>query len=335
MAYQTGTSTNLSDLISDLMTFAVANGWTQDELDTASSPREAALHKGDVWVSFAWTTTPSHLSVHQALGYTGGNRAGTHPDDSGNGYNGPGTQTDANILTERCVNAIGDGPFTYHFFENDASPAYIHVAVETAVAGVWRHFGFGEIVKFGGADWVGGEYCYGHFKSNNSPTVNTESTLLDGGFNGGNTSLTSGLRGATLHLEDFPGQPVGSKWGNVTGADADPLNDTGGTGRTNVIGGHRGSMVSRMFAHFSAGNTSGLIPMVPVDVWQLDRTANRIVYLGHVEDVRGVNIDDFAAGQEVTIGSDVWVLFPTSKKSTVNDTDRSYNAGIAYRKVTA
>src|SRR5688572_20057681 len=120
MAYQTGTASSLSDLMSQLNTFAVANGWTSDELDTASSPREMAIHKGSIYVSFAWTTTPLHLSVHQALGYTGGNRAGTHPDDSGNGYNGPSTQTDVNILTERCVNNINNGPYTYYFFENDA-----------------------------------------------------------------------------------------------------------------------------------------------------------------------------------------------------------------------
>ena len=51
-------------------------------------------------------------------------------------------------------------------------------------------------------------------------------------------------------------------------------------------------------------------------------------------DARGINIRNFASKQEVTVGSDTWVLFPISKRTTAASTDTSYYSGVAYKKVT-
>ena len=93
MAFSTNTAADLNALMTALDTFAVANGWTSDEINTAGG--ESAMHRNSVWVSFKRaTSSPTNLSVYQALGYGGTPGAGT--DDSGNGYNGPSAWSDSN-----------------------------------------------------------------------------------------------------------------------------------------------------------------------------------------------------------------------------------------------
>jgi hypothetical protein len=50
-------------------------------------------------------------------------------------------------------------------------------------------------------------------------------------------------------------------------------------------------------------------------------------------DVRGVNIDQFEAGDERVIGGDTWVMFPAFRKGTTgSDTSATKHQGIMYKK---
>lgn len=319
MAYQTGTATDLDDLVSKLFTFATANGWTSDQLDTTNN--QAALHRNNVYVSFRWSTAaPNNLGVYQALGYTGGNQPGTHPNDSGNGAV---SGTDATIANERYV-ALGNGPFpSYAFF---LGTGYIHVVVEKSTD-VFRHFGFGELVKFGN-NWTGGEYCYGmHFTSGN-PVDATATLLLDGLGSG---SLRP--RCATVHVEGLPGQGGTGKWGGVSGLTTAPGNDTAGVAQVNIIGGFRSGPIARQFGVYKGGSAGGLIPTYPIGIFYLNVAGTNAYYLGYQPDARALNIESFAAKDEVTIGSDVWQVFPAGQKTSSITNDRTYNQGICYKKV--
>jgi hypothetical protein len=318
MAFSTGTATDITALITALNTFAVANGWTSDLLPSVT-PGQMAMHRNNIYVSFRWaTSSPTHLGVYQALGYTGGNQPGQHPNDSNNGAV---TGTDATLLTERCVSSLGNGPFTYWFFEQDV---YIHVVVE-ATADVFKHFGMGTLVKTG--DWTGGEYAYGHYDvSATSARITTNTFLLDGIYN--ETNATSKMRAATLHVEGLPAQGGTGKWGQVTGSSVAPGNDTAGVLRVSIHGGFRGGPTATPFGRFAAGLASGEIPMYPIEVYYWDITNARAYYLGYMPDVRGVNIKNFAARQVVTIGSDQWYFFPSAQKVT----GVTQNQGIAYRR---
>lgn len=325
MAYETGTATNLADLMTKLDTFAVANGWTSDQLSTGTG--QSALHKGSVYVSFRWNTgTPLVLGIYQALGYTGGNQPGQHPNDSGNGAV---SSTNTVLDDERCVGDIGNGAFpSYFFFEQDSGPAYIHVVVEISTD-VFRHFGFGNIEKFG--DWTGGEYVYGQFKTTTGATSNNNTNLLDGLFLGG----ASRERSATLHCEGLPGQAGTSKWGDVSDNTTNPANDTAGNTRIMIHGGFRGGPIARHFGFLAPGSTSGFVPQYPIGLFYRDFTNSNAYFLGFQPDVRGINIRFFVPKEEVTIGSDVWVMFPASQKSTAATANASLYLGVAYKKVTA
>lgn len=325
MAFSTGTASTLANLITALDTFITANGWTQDQLNTGSG--QAAWHRTasgvSLYISVRWSTaTPNHLGIYQALGYTGGNQPGQHPNDSGNGAV---SGTDATLDDERHVNALGNGPFTYWFFEQDY---YVHVVVESS-ADVFKHFGFGAISKFG--DWTGGEYCYGHYKVSNGAVAVSDTLLLDGLFD--DTTSTQESRAATLHLEGLPNQVGSGKWGNIWARTTGAENDSAAVAKVNIQGGFRGGPTATQFARYSAGSSSGGIPMYPIELYYRDVANLRVYYLGYMKDVRGLNIRNFAARQVVTIGADDWYIFPSQQKSTGAATATgTFNQGIAYRR---
>jgi hypothetical protein len=344
MAYETGSATNLGDLITKLDTFLVANGWTQDDLDdgaTVASEGLAAWNKNSIYVSVKWNaTTPLHLGIHQALGHTPGNDPGAHPNDSGNGYNGVNPYLSTNIETERCVNEIGDGPYaSYHFFEQDSGPAYVHVVVEIQ-SEIFRHFGWGELDKFN--DWTGGEYCYGHFQQHTTTTsintaINNQNSLLIDGIFAATTAVAA--KAATIHAEGLPHQGASEKWlaglGGVS-ADGDvDFQDTSGQDKRIAFGGARGGPIMWPLGNFRSDISTGHIPLIPMAIFTRDFTNEFAYFLGQIADVRAVNMFNFASGQEVTIGSDTWVLFPQARRTEDNVFSRTYYAGLAYKKVTA
>lgn len=325
MAYQAGTATSIADLFTQLSTFAVANGWTQDY---ASTDR-MFLSRNNVYVSFRWaTTSPAHVGIYQALGFiNSATQPGSHTNDSGQGAIG---STDAILDDGRNVRLV-NSTMRYWFFEEDV---YIHVVAETTT-GTFRQFGFGELVKFG--TWTGGEYAYGDKVTTVNDalaTADTGSFLLDGraGYVVGATRTAIQPYVASLHCESLPGQAASSKWGLVWSGSTPTTNDRGGNSRVFVLGGFRSGMIATSFARFSASPTNGLLPMYPIQLFY--RNSTNAYPLGYMEDVRGVNIANFVGGDEITVGADTWVLFPTLQKGTTAGTyGASRNQGIAYRKV--
>lgn len=321
--FATGTASTLASLVTTLDTFLVANGWTQDLLNTGAG--KAAWHRTATGVSLyfgvRWdTTSVSNLGIYQALGFT--DPPGTDTTDSGNGAN---SSVNATIAGQRHVNALGNGPFTYWFFEQDY---YVHVVVESA-ADVFKHFGCGAIDKAG--DWTGGEYAYGHYKVSTGAVASGDTLLLDGLFT--DTGSTNEARAATLHLEGLPAQPGTSKWANIWAATSGASNDTAGNAKVNVQGGFRGGPTATQWARYSAGSYSGGIPLYPIELYYRDTANLRVYYLGSMKDVRGVNIRNFGAREIVAYGGDDWYLFPTQQKNTgTATTTGTFNQGIAYRR---
>lgn len=333
MAFETGTATDLDDLFTKLLTFAVANGWTQNEGVSADRP---ALSKGSTFVQFRYDgTSPAarrSVGVFQALGYINSSTApGAHTNDSGNGAGGASV-TDASIALQRCIVRMGNGPFIgYWFFENNASPSYIHCVVEIAT-NEFRHFGFGEISKFG--NWTGGEYVYGHHLD--SGVVATRSTnasvLLDGLY----TPSSNTRRAATIRAEGLPGQAAGSRWGQVWASIGVLPNDTAGNAKIAVQGGFRGGPTAQVWGNFNGASDTGLVPMYPITLWYVDLTNSRVYYLGAMADVRGVNIRNFAPKDTIAIGADTWYIFPTSiRTDNTALAENSGYQGIAYKRIDA
>ena len=327
MAFQTGSSTDLADLIADLSTFLTANGWTEDERDNTGG--DFAFSKNSIFVSGRWdTTSPSIISLHQATAFVStATLPGDHTGDSGNGYNTSSSHTNANLDGERHVDLASDGPYAYWFFEQDSGPAYIHIVVEISTD-VFVHFGFGEINKIG--NWVGGEYLYGNRHTGSSELLTTSTWLFDGHFQ--SITSTDEQMAATIRLASgLPNQGT-AVWGQIWGRNANIPNDTAGNPKALVVGGFRSSLVAVPFGLFSGSKTTGHIPMYSIPATYWDQGSNHVYALGFLPDVRGINIRNFAPADIVTIGGEQWYIFPAKLRDTATVTNATGFSGIAYRR---
>lgn len=320
MAYETGTASSQQDLLDKLKTFAVAQGWTQDEFDTTN--KRLSIHKGTVFVQFRWDAADS-IAIYHSLGFTGGNAPGNHPNDSGNGLTGTGT-----INAQRRISAIGNGPYpAYYFF---AGTNYIHVVLEF-VAGRYRHASFGELIKTG--VWTGGEYAAGFHWGSLAAQVDdlgnvVHYALVDWRNNADN------LLACTVHAEGFPGQAVGGKWGVVINSNTTG-NDRAGVLRLTLIGGVREGFLQNALGWLRANPANGFIPMIPLEIYyRRALTPEHWFKFGYVPDIKQVNMFFLNPAEEFTVGADVWKVFPWARKQFLqNDTEESGSMAFAYKKV--
>lgn len=337
MAESTGSATGLEDLMSKFLTWvATVSGWTVDEsIGTVSSGRQCAIHKGNLYVQFRWNTaSPNSIAMYQSTGYTGGNRSGTHPGDSNNGYNTDTATTEGVITGERCIQTMGNTAMPNYWFYTNAAGDYLHCVVEIATD-TFRHFGCGNLEKFG--DWdtmTGGEYAYGQTGTDLSGPVQTGGNiLLDGGANLSTTVNAMQDRAPTMRLAGAPGQGGSSVWANVWGnRTVTENNDTAGNARVTCIGSARGGLVGSALGWLPAGNTSGLAPTLPINVVYVNKATSpfHIYLLGFMKDVRSVHLKYFAPRDTFVLGGDTWRVFPTIRRVEASGVGNTAFQGWAY-----
>jgi hypothetical protein len=331
MSYQTGTATSQQDFLDKMLTFLTANGWTQDDWDTTN--KELAFHITSptaVYISMRWdaTATTGGISIHHALGYTGGNTPGNHPNDSGNG-----AKSGTPITTQRRLDRIGNGPFENHWFFTDDS-SYAHVVLEYA-PGLYRHMSFGKLEKVG--SWTGGEYACGHVWDDSDSGIDAPADSRHHvPFDARNTNAYN--VGCTVHGESFPNEPdVDTKWLVLWAGETSVSNDSDGNPRMQGIGGVRDGFLQNALGRIRANPNNGYVPLIPIQCWYRVNfvTPDDWRLLGYAPDMRIVNIGNMEPGDEFTVGSDTWKVFPWVRKQYNQDnTDESWNAGFAYKKTT-
>ena len=246
MAYQTGSSTTIENLMTQLSTFLQANGWTEDFV-TLGDPGRMGLSKNGIFVAFQWTeaTDGGTLAIYQNLSNDDSTEVWNSTGDSGNGQP---SATASQFDSSRSLAIIAGPHAAYHFFEQDSGPAYIHIVLEVQT-NRFRHFGFGEIEKIG--DWQGGEYCY---SQNYSTAIghqdNPRSNQHLIGFDGGAAGVGNG-RYATMHIRDQPEQVAADRWGNIGNATGFPAGtDRAGNDRLPLIGSTRGGITAPYMSQF-------------------------------------------------------------------------------------
>ncbi len=312
--YYSGSYGDQDALIVALDAALVAEGWTQDELDTVTNNR-AAWHIGNLYVSASWNGTD--LLLYQALGYTGGNAPGAHPNDSGSSHR---------------VRDIGNAGGDYHFFTNDGTGVdFLHAVIEYS-PGFYRHFSMGNLIKNG--TWTGGEYLAGSEWDQgagiDSPAGGGHSTLFDGAVN-------AGAQAATVHMEGFPNISASSKWG-ISHTGAAVGNDTAGVARYRALGGMRKGWFVQPIGRMDPTSSSEFIPGAPSEVVAIDPTYTTLehrYWLGELPLLFVGSIAGFSVEDEVSIGAETWKCFPFARKAYVASSgiEQSGNAGIWYRKV--
>lgn len=332
MAFQTGTTATIDILMSTLSTFLQANGWTQDHF-TSGDPGRCGFSKNGVFVAFQWTdaTDGGTLAIYQNTSNDDTTSVWLSTGDSGVGE---ASTTASAFDGDRCVNQFA-GPHTgYWFFEQNASPAYCHVVVEVD-AGRYRHFGFGEIEKIG--DWSGGEYAYGHFWSQAVASIDNPPGAAHS-FHMDSAAGSAAAYSATLRVTGMPEQVADplSEWARVNVPAAYPDGtDRAGNNRGRVLGGMRGGWSATHLARLRASVLTAFKPIIPLPLFwtQTAGAPDAYYFLGSVPDTREVNIGNIAPGETFSIGGETWYVFPWVRKQFLtNNTEESWNGGVAYRR---
>ena len=339
MARETGTASSLEDLVEKLKIFAAGlatTPWTVDDWDPTNN--RLTIHRGSCYVSFRWANSGYQLGIYQSLGWTTSQDAHLHPDDSGNG------QTSTPITTGRRVNlttgaggtdagSANAGPYTsYDFFASEGATPTIYVKVET-VNNLFRHFGFGHLVKYN--DFTGGEFAFGHYHNpaGGSGVADPKSIyhnfLLDG-F--GNNVADQ----ATMHLEGFPGQAVGGKWGVFYNTHTSIGNDRAGVARLQLFGGARSGLYGYALGWIRASQSNAHKLLIPIGVLLRSTAAapHTWRWLGEMPDIALINMHFYAPGDEIVVGgTDTYVVYPWVRKQKIvaSSAEESWNAGVAYR----
>lgn len=319
MAFQTGTATNLDDLIDKLRLFLSAQGWTIDKwvAPTGGFDAELYVHKGNVYVSMSTnelTTTQTYHSVLQLIqrpylylylntGFNGANLV----------YQQPGFNTGATSFPAYSNWLLG--PMTaYYFFEDDT---YCHIVVET-IPGEYVHFGFGEVEKLGTYNW--GTYVYGTDWQQGSSTIDSpissqHVTPFAGGL-GESTTLCSKI------MHDIEGANVLYRFSSSAGT-------------LRAIGPGRFGQAEDV-TQIGPNDFNGLTALgMP---WVHTIAASSLFRpVGQLKDMRPINVQAFTPGQTISIGGDTWYIFPLVTKKDPTITDDLPNSGWygwAFRQVT-
>ncbi len=335
MAFTNQLTTNTADLISKLNTFLSANGWTTHHVPASGEFAAEKNPSGSTWITMAvqWdTSTPRNLGIYQWHGatYNSGASPWAQNNDSGNGAASTSNATISG--NRRAFLGTAGAPQEFWAFEDDD---YCHVVVRYDTDS-YTHFGFGLLHKFN--DWTGGEYCYGQEwtdVSSNCAVQTNCSLLLDGLAADASPITNMEERSATLHIEGMTEQAGSEIWGVAMGNQnsANLGTDRGANDRIHILGGFRAGLLVPHFGQFAGTVARGLVPMYPILVAYWNRTNADITPLGTMQDVRGVSMRNFAAGDEITVGGDTWVVFPSRKRADAVASGTSVYQGIAYKQV--
>lgn len=277
MAYSTGTANNPTDLLQQLATFAAAHGWTIDRNASYSGNYWMALHNGGAYFNFATEATAKSFLVCGATGYSG---AAT-----------PSTQAGT---SPQATYTIGlTGPYTaYYFF---SGTTYLHIVIEVN-AGVFMSIMIGKLPATGGitdaqyvqgVSWgvVGGAPDQVPYPYNNGPFF-------------ANCYAAINLIGATVDSV--------FRWFQAPQQQVAPLRYQAPI----TAGGILNSLILR-----SPNTFNGLTPLLPVPIFLERAVGNIYSFAGMVPDFRVINILNVNPKDEITIGSNVWKLFPVCAKT--------------------
>lgn len=332
MAYQTGTSTDVNDLLDKLRLFAIAQGWTANRWATVGSGRELCIQKGSSYFNFrSWsnetmlvngTSTAGKygITMNGSDGYSAGAGWDTQP-----GYPVRGSATGGDQAHVMFPLVTTTGPFpAYHFFAPDSKTLYAEVEITT---GTFLRFGCGSLDLFNPSAPGGGRFCYaatgGHV---------TNST-------GAAAWLGSDVDNSSYHVEyvpfraaDYNTSNAGFPFGSMVRVAFSSFDNWAGSGRSMTVAGlpmacQGGGCHDKVLREYSPNMLNGVGLLLP-NIVSLNIGDEYLSPIGVVPGMRYMDMTNYLPGDEFTLGSDTWKVFPWYQKGGL-----SLQRGIAYLKV--
>lgn len=324
MPYQTGAASSPTDLIQKLITFLVANGWTQDMSQAEGSGWRVHAHLSSNYVhlrsamneSTIWQQSyaVAHYAVHMYLG------TGFNGSNAWNAQN-----TGAPIGTASNPMGVGmklsAGPFSNYYFFCDSGGDNVAVVVERT-PGLFVHLGWGSSLAKAGT-WTGGAYFFGSSSGYYTPYpagANTPGFTSTSDCPGVNADHVGGaVTFVRADVDAFTGKWIGIF--NQSG-----VADTGATGKQGDSSVYATNLSMRSnfpvlasqaytyhFQNMQTSNQDGRANLLPIYLWALrDSTTTGFSLLGSIPNVFCSNAvgHGFSNADEYLIGATTYKVFP-------------------------
>ena len=313
-------------LIDAICSFAVSNGWTEERNALVGGNRTATIRlTGVTDYVHLFNTNTTEMNMRVSVGYDGGVAPSANPN--------------VQAFDSRTNGLIGPYPRVYFFCNDDADA--IHVVVSTATSEEYRNIAIGRLEKIGAYD--GGTYADGTYRSTNW-LGDMWGAFHHAPFYGGSGNSSVG---PTSNMEPFRGAvradvASDSRVNFFHWFGDDAPNATYGRARTGIsTWAHSapGAWLGVLAGGADMNIFSGRTILHPIHVY-VDRTGAPTYRspIGTVKNTRFCNLAKLAPAQEITIGSEVWKVFPLVKKSMTSAVAHdapnlgSHTAGYAIRK---
>lgn len=335
MAYETGTATNVNDLLDKFRLFAIAQGWTANRWVVAGSGRELCIQKSSAFFNFrsysneTMTVTGSASSGRTGIalngsdGFSAGAAWDRQPGYPQRQAGGASDQAHANVPV-----FVNLGPFpAYHFFAPDTKTLYCELEVTT---GTFLRFGCGSLDLFNPAAPGGGRFFYA--TGGVHPSTSTGfSTWLGSGVDDSNYALELvPFRSADYSANAWAGS--GTLSGSYVRVAHDSFDNWAWSSRltsaqmTNSIC-QGGGCHDRPIREFSPSPLNGIGVLLP-NIVAVNRSQEFLNPIGVIPGMRYMDMTNYLPGAEFTIGTDTWKVFPWYAKGGL-----SLQRGIAILKV--
>ena len=311
MAYDYIPVANAIDVAKQIATYAAANGWTIHRNAARTTPAGwwyviMSYRPGGPYFTVMADNDSMHMNL--ARGINTNADWNVQPDQAFV------TSTGYARISFRVMPLVG-----IHLFAGSTPTPYLFVAIENQ-PGYYRHIVFGELDTFGAVG--GGSFVDVGTVDNTYPSAHNHLRIP---LTVNITNTASGWKGSVdIHLN-----ATDRTWGHfrddvITGG------YSAGAAGTEVF--------NVLWTSPSTFNSRAILTPPLVYLYNLGGEHRP---LGTHHAIRYINLRYYNAGDELTIGSDVWKVFPVTRKGGVNSSNSIYNAvefegsgeyGIAYLK---
>jgi len=321
MAYQEEVGTSPDDVINKIAVFAQANGWTVDRNTLSGSNRTLTVHKSGDYIHI-YNINTTRIFMRGSVGYNAANPPSTQPN-----------------VSNAATCSPEAGPYTkIYMFADDLPTEHVFIVIETA-GGILYHLCFGMIEKFG--TFTGGTFfdasCWTRSTSQVYTWNSSHHALFDSGQGSG---FSSAEVGGSIRC-DIPADGLTNNWARLaadTAGSNNPRIQCGLNAGTSESSNEKSWLTTLAYSRndppFSGQPSLGTIRAHVVR----EGTSDFWSPIGTIPNIRYLRMQRYSSGQEITIGTDVWKIFPMARygvgtnNGSPNNVFSEYH-GYAYKKV--
>lgn len=310
MAYQQTSATDYDDLLDKLVTFAVADGWTQS-YNAAGPPRQIGIYKDNCHIS--WGARSGENPITEGADYdavvNGALATALLPGSPQYwGHTGSIVTTDTDADRIRVNDLYGSLTNVWFFSGAGGDPDYIHCIVQ-AGGERYTHFGFGILDPLGQTHPNVAFACGGYYEWWDGSTLchRPEATGHDFGHLAGENYAHIYVPSGVLPV-GYPAAGIYRTEQQMTLAmtRADQNSDHWATAI--------GKIMDFVFPVSNQLTTGGTVLWSIPWLFQESVAGVSHVWLGRIPGMRLGNIANHSVSEVLDYGSDEWVIFPWKKK---------------------